>query len=254
MRSWLLVVGLFGVLGMAETPGAPGPVTFEILAVGDTLAYRVGWGSGARASSYDVTITVAATNGSWSVLRDSTNCNVDPNCGHTPGNGMGVALNTPGLYRKTWLTALPWDSATFTASVVSRNSGGVSAPSVAFKRIIRPPGPPGPVTFDTASLAIVGLKMLRPAGSILPDSTLDFCALVRFGNGAMAMRAQNPCAPGLYEALPAAVRVVTPAQQARADSTCLLWSAEAGAFPPEGCVASPAMLERRGLMFRIAVR
>lgn len=234
-------------------PDSPGPVTIDVVAVGDTIVSTVRWGPGTYATSYNVTFTVAATNGTWTSIRDSTNCNTDANCGHVPGAGMGVVLNTSGLYRKTWLTAT-YDSATFTASVVSKNATGLSAAVSASKRVGHLPGPPGPVTFDTA-LAIRGLRLLRPAGSILPDSTLDFCALVRFGNGVLAMRAQNPCVSGLYEALPVAQRAVTAAQQARADSTCLVWSAPmGGTFPSESCVASPAFLERRGLMFRVAVR
>lgn len=201
-------------------PDPPGPVTFDLLAVGDTLVYRVGWGSGARASSYDVTLTVAVTNGTWSTLRDSTNCNVDPNCGHVPGAGMGVVLNTSGLYRKTWLTAMPWDSATFTASVASRNAGGLSAAVTASRRAMRPPGPPGPVTIDSA-LVLTGLPVFPATAMMIVGTDRVTCGFFQFGNGAIAERTidRSICDTIYWKYVPLDAQTVTAAQQAFVDTS-----------------------------------
>src|SRR5882672_1326195 len=125
----LLVASLLPMLllGAPQLPGPPGPVTLTAVAIGDTVTLRAAWGAGQYATSYNVTITVAATNGTWTTIRDSLNCNVDANCGRVPGAPLGVISSTPGLYRKTWVTAIPWDSATFTATVVSKNATGLSA-------------------------------------------------------------------------------------------------------------------------------
>lgn len=203
-------------------PDAPGPVTIDIVVIGDTLSYRVGWGPGARASSYLFTTAVTATNGSWVVVADSNISGkwiTGPGIGPLPATGE---ITTTSF--KTWLTAVPWDSATFSVTVASKNAAGLSATSVGSKRIVRLPGPPGPVTIDS-SLVVTETLVLPNATMGLGASRIE-CAFKQFANGAVAeWTADRPSCDSIYIAyVPAPQRIVSAAQQAHTDSlatTCV---------------------------------
>src|SRR6266576_5395267 len=71
-------------------PLPPGPIIVGkkgLVTAGDTLLYTITWGSGARATSYDVTRSVSASNGTWTVVADSQS-------GGTKINGSVALPNT----------------------------------------------------------------------------------------------------------------------------------------------------------------
>lgn len=254
----LLLAGGASSNDIVRLPAHPGdPSVTGIVTVGDTLVYAISWGPGARATSYDIRTVVSATNGSWTVVADSTATGK-----WTSGNGIGAlapgqsgTVTTTSL--KTWLAAIPWDSATFTFTVSSRNSVGVSAAVSTSWTVRRKPGPPGPITVDS-SLTITSLRVLPDSVTVAVGEVVQFCALVQFANGVYALRANDADAPecvtAYQQTIPAALRAVTVGQQAVADSLCVLWEATGGTIEQEPCALAPALLERRGLLWTVAVR
>jgi hypothetical protein len=213
----------------AATPTGPGGLRVaETLAPGDTLAYTVSWTAGSRAVSYDFTVSVTATNGTWSAIFGSTAA------GPLPATGTTTALTFAPK-----LVAIPWDSATFTVTVVARNPAGVSSPATASWTVRRKPGPPGPPKVDSA-LTVTGLLTLPPTLQLAVGQSAAVCAFKRFGNGAIvAYTAERATCDPLYQQVPAAARaLVTPAQQAHTDSAvaCVTWS---GGLPWATLVAVP---------------
>ncbi len=241
-------------------PSAPGPIIVGkkgVVIAGDTLVYTISWGPGARATSYDVTRSVTATNGTWSIVADS----------QSGGAKFTAAIGTlplphtfsytrTTLSHKMWVAATPWDSATFTVSIVSRNSVGVSSAVSASWTVKRKPGPPGPITIDS-SLTIIGIRILPDSVKLLAGASIQFCGIVRFANGAYALRAIDKlsaeCVNDYQQSIPVAQRIVSPSQQARADSVCVLWSATGGTIDQEPCSLNPAMLKKRGLLFGTSI-
>lgn len=243
----LLAVGAFaapGNGGMARLgpkppppadsmPLPPGPVVVGkkgVVAAGDTLVYTISWGPGARATSYDVTRSVAGTNGVWTIVADSQS-------GTPRSNGAVPLPNTfsyvrPTLSHRMWLAAIPWDSATFTVSVVSRNGVGVSAPSTVSWKISRKPGPPGPIVIDS-SLLQLGIMTQPKSYNVFIGSSRIVCAFVTFKNGAVAQHSvDRPSCDSIYvKYVPVAARtLVSASQQVYTDSTsktCVTWEANA---------------------------
>lgn len=242
-----------------ELPASPGPIVVGkkgVVVAGDTLVYTISWGPGARATSYDVSRSVTASNGTWTVVADSQS-------GAPINRGAVLLPNTfsytrPTLSHRMWLAAIPWDSATFTVTIASRNAVGVSAAVSASWKVSRKPGVPGPITVDSA-LLIVGVRILPDSIRVVPGSLVQFCGLVRFANGVYVLRTKEAVAPACVTAyqqtIPVAQRLVSAGQQARADSVCLLWRTTdpTGFIEPESCVGNPALLRQRGLLFTTTV-
>lgn len=242
----LLAVGAFtspGNGGMAPGPTLPppadslplppGPIVVGkkgVVAAGDTLAYTINWGPGARATSYIVSIAVATTNGTWSVVADSNGSGR-----WVSGNGIGflpVSAAVTFVNLKTWITAVPWDSATFTVSVTSKNAVGVSTPVSTSWKVSRKPGPPGPIVIDSSLLAASVLIQPKPFGVFIGSSRI-VCAFTVFKNGAIAQHTvDRPSCDSVYvKYVPVAARtLVSVGQQAYIDSTsktCVTWETDA---------------------------
>jgi hypothetical protein len=205
---------------------------------GDTIAYSISWtapvvvaGVSGAATSYTLTLTASATNGVWSVVADSNLV-----AGKwTTGSGTGpmpTNINVTTLYVKSWLSAIPWDSATFTASLVARNAAGTSSPAtatwkVAHKRL--PPGTPGTPTIDS-SVTVTGMLVFPQTNSLLLGSSRTLCSFQQFSSGAVTeWTADKASCDSLYTKYvsSAARGLVTPAQQAHTDSltkTCVSWT------------------------------
>jgi len=212
-------------------PNPPGPIIvgpLGLVAAGDTLVYTIRWGAGARATSYDITRSVAATNGIWSVVGDSQ--------AGSPSRS-NVAFGTllfptsfsytfPTLAHRMWIAAVPWDSATFTVSVASRNSVGVSAPVSTSWRVLRRPGVPGPIVVDS-SLVVIGMLLVSPPLQV--GHTACLCTFAQFQDGAVATQAGSQCARNPLWKAPSAV------QQAHTDSMTFVWTS-----------SSPGVLVQQG--------
>lgn len=221
IRKLLLAALAPFLLSGQVTPGTPGPVTFEIVQVGDTLTYRIGWGPGARATSYLFTTAVSNTNGSWVVVADS---NISGKWITGPGIGPLPATGeiTSTTY-KSWLTAATWDSATFSVTVASKNAAGLSATSVGFKRIVRLPGPPGPVTIDSG-LVFLGMQNFPATMTMIVGTDHTVCGFFLFGNGALAERTVDrpACDTVYWKYVPLDQQNVTFAQQAFVDTSSVV--------------------------------
>jgi hypothetical protein len=210
-----------------DLPDAPGPVVVGKkgkIAAGDTLVYTVSWGPGARATSYDVRYTVAATNGAWAVVADSNGSGK-----WTTGNGVGglpTLSNVTLTTLKTWMAAIPWDSASFTVSVTSRNASGVSTPVSTTWKVQRKPGLPGPIVIDSS--AVIGAAIIPAALTLNLASADTLCAVKLYQSGHAALKTVDagPCAAA-YATLPASMRAVTAWEQAHEDSACWSWSSSA---------------------------
>jgi hypothetical protein len=246
IRVWLLGVGLafLGNAGTVATPKLappaadslplpPGPIVVGkkgVVVSGDTLVYTISWGPGARATSYDVTRSVGATNGTWTVVADSQS-GAPKNIGAVPlPNTFSYTRTT--LSHRMWVAAVPWDSATFTITVVSRNAIGVSAPVSTSWKVSRKPGLPGPITIDS-SLTVIGMLVQPKPVNLALGSSRIMCAFQTFGNGAIAQfTPDKPSCDSIYvHYVPVAARqLVSAAQQAHTDSiakTCVTWTTDA---------------------------
>lgn len=156
----LLVVLVSCAVAKAAAPSGPRGLRITAgLAPGDTLAYTVSWTAGARATNYDFVTAVSATNGAWTVLYGTTNAGAPPASGTTTGLSFGLKL-----------TAIPWDSATFTVTVTARNGAGSSTPMTATWSVKRRPGPPGPPKVDS-SATVTGSLFIKPATLALSVAT-----------------------------------------------------------------------------------
>jgi len=225
MRYLLLLLLLVFPRSMAQRPKAPGPISFSVLSAGDTVKIGFSWGPGARATSYTVTRTVSATNGSWTVVADSQSGGAkSPGSLSLPNT---FSYTATALHHTMWLSAIPWDSVTVSVGIASVNSVGTSASISASKRIIRStPGIPGPVAFDST----VGTIVLPSTGNLALGASRMVCAFKTFGSGAVAeWTAEKPSCDSIYTAyVPASVRsAVTASMQAHTDSlavTCVTWA------------------------------
>lgn len=221
------------VLAPVELPDPPGPVVSGKkgnVTAGDTLPYTITWGPGARATSYNVTLTVSTTNGTWSIVADSNSSGK-----WTTGNGVGAlpqTANVTGTSLKTWVASIPWDSASFVVSVASKNAAGTSAAVSASWKVARKPGVPGPITVDS-SLIVTGLLVKPDTNSIQLGTSRVVCNFFRFGNGAVTqMTAFKSSCDSIYtKYVPTAMRtLVKSAQQLQTDSiakSCVTWSSSA---------------------------
>jgi len=165
------------IAGAPQLPAPPGPIIAGLRGTalaGDTLTYLISWGPGARATSYDISQSVTATNGTWKVAADSNTSGKWFPGALLPYN-QGVTYTT----LRTWLTAMPWDSATFTFAVASRNAIGTSASISATWTIRRVPGVPGPITVDSIAAIIV-----RPQGvTVGTGQSVQYCVFAVLKSG-----------------------------------------------------------------------
>lgn len=225
----LLILGGTRPLRDQLGPEPPGPIIVGkkgVVVAGDTLVYTISWGPGARATSYDVTRSVAASNGTWAVVADSQS-GAAKSAGSTPLPNT-FSYTRPTLSHRMWVAAIPWDSATFTVTVVSRNAIGVSTPVSTSWKVSRKPGPPGPIVVDSSAI-VIGTLVLPSARGLALAQSQAVCAFKQFGNGAVAgWTVDRAACDSIYaKYVPAAARVVTAGQQARTDSlakTCVTWT------------------------------
>lgn len=233
-------------------PEPPGPVVVGkkgIVTAGDTLVYTISWGAGARATSYNITTAVAVTNGTWSVVRDSNSSGA-----WITGNGVGplpTSGNVTGTSYRTWVAAIPWDSATFTVTVASKNAIGVSSPVTASWKVSRKPGVPGPITVDSSLIVRATLVLPNPSTIALGSSRV-ICAFKEFGNGAVAQwTADRASCDSIYtKYVPVAARTVSAPQQAHTDSitkTCVTWSTPSPAVTLAPMASCSAAVRATGL-------
>lgn len=246
---------------LMSRPGGPRALVVTDLAMlpGDTIAYGVSWtapavvaGVSGVASSYDVGLSVAASNGTWAVVADSNGSGK-----WLTGNGVGPLPSTGNATfttLKMWLSAVPWDSATFTVSVLARNAAGVSAPATASWKVVRkrlPPGVPGIPKVDSTG-TVLGTLVRPDTVTLALNTGRTVCAFKQFSTGAIAQwTADKPACDSIYtRAIPLPARtLVTAAQQAHTDSTaitCVAWSSALPAAlqvgPRAPCAASATVL------------
>lgn len=97
--------------------------------------------------------------------------------------------------------------------------------------------PEAPV--DTATnLQLSRIDVKPDAVTLAPGQTQQFCGLVKFANGAMALRDKErgyQTCLAEYAKLPASARVVSAQQQLIANAVCLTWSATGGTISGEAC-------------------
>lgn len=147
-----LLVGFTTVKAAAPSP----PVVSSVFVPGDTLGYTVTWPAVSAATTYDFTVSVAATNGTWSAIFGSTGVGALPASGNTAFPGP-VGLK---------LSAMPWDSATFTFAyrarhVPARNSSDTSAFASFTWKVARHLGAPvaPTVTPDSATVKVTAAPL-----------------------------------------------------------------------------------------------
>lgn len=184
-------------------PRAPASAAL-ISAIGDTLNYRLSWGSASGATGY--TVTVRATGASFSGL---------------PTN---AAVATTAFSFSAIATA-PYDSVTFTAVVKGTRGTRVSRDSSTVTwKYVKPLGAPGPITVDS-SLIPVAVNINPKSLITLAGMQTQFCSLITFADGRMGIRSADPsaCQQRYAELTPVAYRA-TADQQRVIDQLCMLYS------------------------------
>ncbi len=262
IRYLTLLLGLLALpAAMREAtqllpPDAPGPIVkgpTGNVAAGDTLIYTISWGPGARATSYNYRLAVTATNGTWTTAKDSNSTGM-----------FGINLPLPDVRSvtppllKTWLSAIPWDSATFTVSVSSQNAAGTSATVSTTWKVLRKPGVPGPPVVDS-SLIVTGVLVRPPTVSLALGASRLACAFQQFGNGAVTRwTADRAACDSIYTAYISATarNLVSTVQQAHTDSTvktCVTWASSSPllvSVTPQTSCSSVALAFGLGLTLR----
>src|SRR5437899_1572224 len=227
------------------------------MVAGDTLAYTISWtapvvvaGVSSAATGYSLTLSATSTNGAWTVVADS---NAAVGKFTSSAGPLPNTANVTSLALKMWLSAIPWDSATFTATLVARNSGGSSSPATATWKVrhkIFPPGTPGTPTVDS-SITVVGVLVLPNPATIALGAQRTECAFQQFVNGAVSEWSRDKAAcDSIYTTrVSASARsLVSPAQQSHTDSialTCVSWMSSAPlalAVAPQAPCSSAATL------------
>lgn len=250
-RSSCWILGLLvGLIACAKADGNPpalaqpsAPVVRAVLVPGDTLGYAVTWGAVSAATTYDFTVSVTATNGTWTATFGSTAVGALPALGNTAAPGPVVVK----------LMAIPWDSATFTFAYRARHVPARSAlDTSAFvgttwkaARRLGTPLPPT-VTPDTATVKVTGALVMPNAATLTLAGSRDFCAFQVFGNGAITRfsNSSTHCDSIYQRTVPAFERsLVTSALQAHTDSlakSCPTWTWDALhlSATPAACIAA----------------
>ena len=205
MRRLAILALLAGcTMAQAAEVRVSGP-TGDLIAPGDSLSYGLSWGAAQRATSYLVTVSASATNGTWTGLPSS----------------QAVLSGTTLSFKAV---SLAWDSATFTAVVQSVDAvGPTGKTSTVSWRVRRRATAPGPITVDS-SLVITGIIVAPHDTVLVVGASLQFCAFLQFKDSAVA----NPGYQVLRGCLPSYValgrRAPSAQQQAVADTACVVWS------------------------------
>lgn len=273
LRPWAVAVALgaavAAVLGCAKADGAPlavpGPPTVHpapalalgrpvltrpasggvslsttTLAPGDTVGWTITWSAPAVTPlpvgySYGFSTSVAATNGSWSVIYGSTLVGAPPAAG---------ASTTPGPVALK-LAAAAWDSVAPTFCVWGIAGARTSSQQCVTWKVYRKLPAPGLPKVDSTG-TVTGMLVGPNTATLALASTRDFCAFQVFASGAVT-RFSNSSArcDSIYQrTVPAFERsLVTPALQAHTDSlvkTCPTWAWDATALSatPAPCIAA----------------
>jgi len=224
----LVVAFLVPIMSSAprdSTPRQPSGIRINILSAGDTLIYGVSWGAAQYATTYGYTMGVTASNGTWSVVADS-----NASGKWVTGNGVGAlpsSSTVTTLNLKTWVSAIPWDSATFTISVTGINAKGTGPARVQAFKIRRTPGQPGPITVDSSGGTFLNLIILPDGRNLGLGQSTTVCAFQQFTDSAVVeWTSSKPACDSIYTRyVPLALRQkVKPSQQAHTDSlatTCV---------------------------------
>lgn len=220
-----------------------GPV---LMLPGDSLTYVLTWGAASRATGYKVTLSSSLTNGTWTATGFGTGALALP-VSVGPATGLSFTFTTIST------TA---DSAMFTATVESADALGPTGKTASVSwKVKRRAGAPGPIIVDS-SRAVGTLVLPNPVTLGVGGSRI-LCAFKVFTTGAVAAwTADRLACDSIYQAyVPAAMRVVTPAQQAHTDSmgvTCVTWNSSTVAVTvlPNGTCSSAARVTGVGLTYR----
>ncbi|HYL22511.1 MAG TPA: hypothetical protein VEU74_12170 [Gemmatimonadales bacterium] len=209
---------LFLMVGACQPPPAqaanqPMRVTVGIAAAGDTAKLYISWTAANKATGALLTVTVFATNGTWSALPNSSAV--------TPaGTAAIVATSTTA------------DSGTFVACMKSTGAGGAISPSqtcnqATWRRILQPP----PIV-NVDSLK-TSLTILRNPVIYANYGTTDICTFgVSYLGAVIEASDAPPVCDTIYQTqIPAIARLaVTPRLQAQFDSVCITYTAPTGTF------------------------
>jgi hypothetical protein len=187
----------------------------SVIAPGDSLNYRLSWGAGSRAVAYGVRVT-ASPPANWAGLPD------------------GAVV--PGTTASFTAISATWDSVRFEAKVWSLDSRGRVSKDTARVAwsVVRGPGGPGPIQVDS-SLIVIGLNLLPDTAYLVFDEQRQFCVLVEFHGGNVALPAEYDMVPECVSAiatLPASRRALAK-QQAVADTLCIRFRTT----DPQGSIA-----------------
>src|SRR5437660_7586436 len=217
-----------GGLPPATAPGGitvTGPVGFSPMG---PLTYGRAWGAAQQATSYRVSVAATATNGAWS----------------------GLPTQAPVLTGTSFsftVSAVPWDTVTFTATVESVDRIGPTGKTVSTTwKAVHRAGAPGPIVVDSSKA--IGV-LVKPDSSLLfLGATRVTCAFLQFASGAVSeFTGDRASCDTLYtRTVPAAARgLVTAFQQHLTDSvaaSCVTWSTTnplaLGLMPKAPCSAA----------------
>lgn len=203
--GFLLVAFLsLSIVAAAGPPDLASPrrMRWHVVAVGDTIIVRLAYTAGQRATGALWTVRVTATNGTWAGLPS-----------RTPATATLATMI---------VSAIPWDSASFTPCLWGTRGAVVSKDSTCGPtlRLVRPPGPPTLPTWDT-SATVIGL-WVKPDTllftSLVPRQT---CVFVQFQDGKVGQRTgdRTTCDSIYTRFYSVAQRAVTLQQQRCTDTT-----------------------------------
>lgn len=219
LTSLALALTCAAATGVPEAaPAKPTPVrvTLQQLAPGDSLRYSLSWGSAARATGYQVTVTATGTG--WSGLPSQ----------------MVVSQSTASFTA----VSLGWSTVTFNAIVCSMVGTQVytnRCASVSWS-VSRPPATPGPVTVDS-SLIVIGLSLQPKAVTVAAGGTVQFCPFFKLGDGAVGLRSSEyeVCLNAYLANYSLSERLLSPEQQQFVDAQCVTWRGTGGVLTVNGC-------------------
>lgn len=212
--------------GLAAPPN--GRVTFNA-AFGDTLDYSFLVSSfGARATGLLFSVRPQGTfTSGWTV----------------PTRRPSSTLSTQFYL----INPTAWDSASFALWAWGTRGSAVSPDSTlvaVWKRVRAPGAPPGGTLDSTRTIGSIILT--PPAVTLAFLGQQQFCSFMKFVDGRVAMKSVQAavCASVYQGAFSSTQRAVSPAQQAKTDSTCTAYRLQAndlGSITQENCTpAGPA--------------
>lgn len=166
-RAWMLALLLACTPANAEM-APPSKADVRVTAIGDTARLAVSWPAARGATGYQLTVTVTASNGTWSGLTPQAT------------TALGATVNAIST------TA---DSASFTACVRSTRGTETSAAQrcsspKTWKRALLPPDS---VRIDTIAV-LHQLELYPQTATVMVGSQVQVCAYYRFTTGRVALR------------------------------------------------------------------